>query len=254
LSHLYALGPVGSSPVTPSCDCLAARCRDRHAGERAGLGAPGGWRVPAGPVGGHRPRVRRARRRGRVRRRLRSAHRVPGVGGLGDEAAPGAGPRRPGGERAGGPATATCPPRCTRRGAAGRSPSSPAPGVHRWSVHPWASGPRSNSRSSLAICPSGSRLNQVTPLRPPRRGRSRATGVASVPPTAPRPATRQRPPSSSRHSRSKPQPGAGPAPVRPSRRRSSRHPADISLHQDYRGHLRAVRRTSRHHPIKFSSP
>jgi hypothetical protein len=96
-------------------------------------------------------------------------------------------------------------------------------------------------------------VDQVTPLRPPRRCRSRATGVASVPPTGPRPATRQRPPGSSPHSRSKPQPGAGPAPVRPSRRRSSRHPADISPHQDYRGHLRAVRRTARHHPIKFNS-
>lgn len=49
------------------------------------------------------PRARRARRRRVVRRRLRPAHRVPGVGGLGDEAAPGAGPHHRGRQRFGRP-------------------------------------------------------------------------------------------------------------------------------------------------------
>ncbi|GAB7185621.1 hypothetical protein ATKI12_5452 [Kitasatospora sp. Ki12] len=53
--------------------------------------------------------------------------------------------------------------------------------------------------------------------------------------------------------RSESRPGAGPAPARLSQRRSNCRPADISPFQDYRSHLSTVRRTARHHPIRFSS-
>ncbi|MDQ1051961.1 hypothetical protein QFZ76_010286 [Streptomyces sp. V4I2] len=63
----------------------------------------------AAVVGGHRPRVRRARRGGRLRRGLRPAHRVSGVGGLGDEDPAGAGRHHRGRQHVGGRDGRTAP-------------------------------------------------------------------------------------------------------------------------------------------------
>jgi len=56
-------------------------------------------RFPAPVVGSHRPR--RARSRRRLRCRLRPAHRLPGIGGLGDEGPDGTDPRHRGRQRVG---------------------------------------------------------------------------------------------------------------------------------------------------------
>ncbi|MBM7439286.1 hypothetical protein JOC24_002694 [Streptomyces sp. HB132] len=150
-------------------------------------------------------------------------------------------------------AVATCPPRCTRRGTACRSPSSRGPAS--------TAGRPTRVPADCAPTPSPTWLSarqivgvdRVIPWRPLRRGRPRATGVANAPPTVPNPAAWQRSPGSFRQPRSTSRAGAGPAPARLSRGRSSRRPADISPSEDYRGHLHAVWRTARHHPIKFSS-
>lgn len=87
---------------------------------------------------------------------------------------------------------ATFPPRCTRRGTAGRSPSSHGPAS--------IAGRPTRVPADRAPTPSPTwlsarqiaRVDRVTPWRPFRRGRPRATGVANAPPTVPRPAAWQR--------------------------------------------------------------
>lgn len=148
---------------------------------------------------------------------------------------------------------ATCPRWCRRRGTCGRSSSSPGPGSTAGrSTRGTAGRTLTAAPTCLSVCQTDE-ADQAIPSTPPRPGPPRATDAASVPPTAPGPTTRQRSPDSSSRPQSTPRPAAGPAPERPSRRPSSHHPVDISPHQDYRSHLRAVRRTARHHPIKFNS-
>lgn len=99
--------------------------------------------------------------------------------------------------------------------------------VVRWSVQPWASGPRSNSRSSRATHPTAS-ADRATPWRRRPLHRLRARPAATVPRTAPIPATRERCPDSSLRPRIGPRLPAGSSSEPLSRRRSNRRPAHIS--------------------------
>lgn len=112
-------------------------------------------------------------------------------------------------------AAATCPPSCTRRGTGDRSASS----LGRASTADQPThGPADRAPTPLpawlSACPTAA-ADQAIPSTSPLRGRSRATGAASVPPTAPRRATRQQSPDSSPRSRSTPRPGADPLPRGP---------------------------------------
>lgn len=150
-------------------------------------------------------------------------------------------------------AAATCPRPCTRRGTCGRSSFSPGPAstAGRSTRGPAGRAP-TPAPAWLSACLTVE-AGQAIPLTPPRPGPPRATGAASVPPTAHSPSARRRSPDSSTRPRSTPRPGAGLAPEPPVRHRSSHRPADISPTQGYRSHLHGVRRTARHHSIKFSS-
>lgn len=137
-------------------------------------------------------------------------------------------------------AVATCPPRCTRRGTAGRSSSSPGPASSVGRPTRVSAGRAPTPAPAWSSARQIVEVDQVTPSRRLQRDRPRATGVANVPLTAPRLAAWQRFPGSSRQPRSESQPGAGPVPARLSRHRSSRRPAHISPDKVYRGQLHAV--------------
>lgn len=164
--------------------------------------------------------------------------------------------RSPGGPAAattshGASAAAMSPPPCSRRGTTVRSESSPGP----------VSGQPSHGRAGRAPTPAPvwqSGLPKASDaLAIPSIGHPphpvHATDGASAPPTARSPAARPRSPGSSRRSRNDRPLPAGSALLQPSWHRSNRHPARISHPHSYRPDSGDVRRTARHHPIKFSS-